>query len=116
MLCLHVIGVSFLPDPHGTTEMTSTSLLDALTQALGADAILRHDADMAGYTEDWRGRYKGPALCVALPGSTQQVADIVRLCNAYATPVLPQGGNTSLCGGAVPVSYTHLTLPTKRIV
>ena len=82
--------------------MTSTSLLDALTQALGADAILRHDADMAGYTEDWRGRYKGPALCVALPGSTQQVADIVRLCNAYATPVLPQGGNTSLCGGAVP--------------
>ena len=41
MLCLHVIGVSFLPDPHGTTEMTSTSLLDALTQALGADAILR---------------------------------------------------------------------------
>jgi FAD/FMN-containing dehydrogenase len=78
------------------------TLLDALTQALGADAILHSDADTAGYTEDWRGRYKGPALCVALPGNTQQVADIVRLCNAHATPVLPQGGNTSLCGGAVP--------------
>ena len=78
------------------------TLLDALTQALGADAILHSDTDMAGYTEDWRGRYKGPALCVALPGNTQQVADIVRLCNAHATPVLPQGGNTSLCGGAVP--------------
>jgi FAD/FMN-containing dehydrogenase len=78
------------------------TLLDALTQALGADAILHSDADIAGYTEDWRGRYKGPALCVALPGNTQQVADIVRLCNAHATPVLPQGGNTSLCGGAVP--------------
>ncbi len=82
--------------------MTSTALLDALTQALGADAILRNEADMAGYTEDWRGRYKGPALCVALPGTPQQVADIVRLCNVHATPVLPQGGNTSLCGGAVP--------------
>lgn len=79
-----------------------TTLLDALTQALGTDAILHSDADTAGYTEDWRGRYKGPALCVALPGNTQQVADIVRLCNAHATPVLPQGGNTSLCGGAVP--------------
>jgi FAD/FMN-containing dehydrogenase len=82
--------------------MTSTALLDALTQALGADAILRNEADMAGYTEDWRGRYKGPALCVALPGTPQQVADIVRWCNVHATPVLPQGGNTSLCGGAVP--------------
>jgi len=79
-----------------------TTLLDALTHALGTDAILHSDADTAGYTEDWRGRYKGPALCVALPGNTQQVADIVRLCNAHATPVLPQGGNTSLCGGAVP--------------
>ncbi|MDR6602267.1 FAD/FMN-containing dehydrogenase [Achromobacter deleyi] len=79
-----------------------TTLLDALTQALGTDAILHSDADTAGHTEDWRGRYKGPALCVALPGNTQQAADIVRLCNAHATPVLPQGGNTSLCGGAVP--------------
>lgn len=80
------------------------TLLDALTQALGQDAILHSEADTAGYTEDWRGRYKGPALCVALPGSTQQVSDIVRLCNLHGTPVLPQGGNTSLCGGAVPAA------------
>ncbi len=80
------------------------TLLDALTQALGQDAILHSETDTAGYTEDWRGRYKGPALCVALPGSTQQVSDIVRLCNLHGTPVLPQGGNTSLCGGAVPAA------------
>jgi len=80
------------------------TLLDALTQALGQEAILHSEADTAGYTEDWRGRYKGPALCVALPGSTQQVSDIVRLCNLHGTPVLPQGGNTSLCGGAVPAA------------
>lgn len=80
------------------------TLLDALTQALGQDAILHSQADTAGYTEDWRGRYKGPALCIALPGNTQQVSDIVRLCNQHATPVLPQGGNTSLCGGSVPSS------------
>ncbi|SEJ93520.1 FAD-binding oxidoreductase [Achromobacter sp. NFACC18-2] len=80
------------------------TLLDALTQALGQDAILHSEVDTAGYTEDWRGRYKGPALCVALPGNTQQVSDIVRLCNLHGTPVLPQGGNTSLCGGAVPAA------------
>ena len=104
MLCLKCAWTSVdVRAPFGTTDMTNgITLLDALTQALGADAILHSDADTAGYTEDWRGRYKGPALCVALPGNTQQVADIVRLCNAHATPVLPQGGNTSLCGGAVP--------------
>lgn len=80
------------------------TLLDALTQALGQDAILHSEVDTASYTEDWRGRYKGPALCVALPGNTQQVSDIVRLCNLHGTPVLPQGGNTSLCGGAVPAA------------
>jgi len=80
------------------------TLLDALTQALGAEAILHSEADLAGYTEDWRGRYKGPALCVALPGDTRQVSDIVRLCRAHGAPVLPQGGNTSLCGGAVPAA------------
>ncbi|MCW0211326.1 MAG: FAD-binding oxidoreductase, partial [Achromobacter sp.] len=80
------------------------TLLDALAQALGADAILHSEADLAGYTEDWRGRYKGPALCVALPGDTRQVSEIVRLCREHGTPVLPQGGNTSLCGGAVPAA------------
>lgn len=81
-----------------------TILLDALAQALGADALLHSEADLAGYTEDWRGRYKGPALCVALPGDMRQVSEIVRLCHAHGTPVLPQGGNTSLCGGAVPAA------------
>jgi len=84
--------------------MSSTNLITALSASLGESAVLRTDADMAGYTEDWRGRYKGAALCVALPGSTAQVAETVRICRQHNTPVLPQGGNTSLCGGAVPDS------------
>jgi len=82
----------------------SNRMLNTLTQALGAHAVLHTQADVAGYTEDWRGRYAGPALCVVLPASTQQVADVVRLCRAHGVPVLPQGGNTSLCGGAVPTN------------
>ncbi len=73
-----------------------------LTEALGPSSILAHGPDIEGYVEDWRGRYRGVAACVALPASTAQVATIVRHCVAQRVPVLAQGGNTSLCGGAVP--------------
>jgi FAD/FMN-containing dehydrogenase len=73
-----------------------------LIDLLGAGAVLTADEDVAGFTEDWRGRYRGPAACVVQPSSTAQVAAVVRLCVEHGVPVLPQGGNTSLCGGAVP--------------
>lgn len=79
-------------------------LIAALQAKLGADAVLTAETDMAGFVEDFRGRYKGRALCVAHPSSTEQVAFIVRQCAAHGVSVLPQGGNTSLCGGAVPRS------------
>jgi len=77
-------------------------LIDKLRALLGADAVLTEAADLAGHTEDWRGRYRGAALCVVQPSSTEQVAGVVRAAVAAGVPVLPQGGNTSLCGGAVP--------------
>jgi FAD/FMN-containing dehydrogenase len=64
--------------------------------------VLTDPADLDGFTEDWRGRYKGPAACVVRPGSTEAVAQAVRCTRAHGAPILPQGGNTSLCGGAVP--------------
>ncbi|MCI3208571.1 MULTISPECIES: FAD-binding oxidoreductase [Pandoraea] len=84
--------------------VTQETLLNRLQDALGADAVLTSEPDTAGYTEDWRGRYRGEALCVVLPSSTGQVSDIVKLCAAAGVPILPQGGNTSLCGGAVPAT------------
>ncbi|WP_042264098.1 FAD-binding oxidoreductase [Paraburkholderia heleia] len=77
-------------------------LIAELRAELGADAVLTDEADLAGFVEDFRGRYKGRALCVVHPSSTEQVAFVVRRCAAQRIPVLPQGGNTSLCGGAVP--------------
>jgi FAD/FMN-containing dehydrogenase len=77
-------------------------LIDQLRALLGADAVLTDAGDLAGHTEDWRGRYRGDALCVVQPSSTEQVAAVVRAAVAAGVPVLPQGGNTSLCGGAVP--------------
>jgi len=77
-------------------------LLSDLTQLLGAGAVLTERAEVAGYVEDWRGRYRGLASCVVLPSTTEQVAAVVRACAAAGVPVVPQGGNTSLCEGAVP--------------
>ena len=78
------------------------ALIEAFRQLLGDAAVLTREEDLAGLTEDWRGRYRSPALCAVLPSNTQQVAAIVRLCVESGVPVLPQGGNTSLCGGATP--------------
>ncbi|TYL97400.1 FAD-binding oxidoreductase [Bradyrhizobium rifense] len=78
------------------------ALIEAFRQLLGDTAVLTREEDLAGLTEDWRGRFRAPALCAVLPSTTEQVAAIVRLCVAHETPILPQGGNTSLCGGATP--------------
>lgn len=84
--------------------VTRETLMARLQDALGAAAVLSGESDTAGYTQDWRGRYRGDALCVVLPSTTEQVSTVVKLCAAAGVPILPQGGNTSLCGGAVPPS------------
>src|SRR5258706_13426219 len=77
-------------------------IASARKSLLGRDAVLTAPGDLAAYVEDWRGRYRGLAWCVVLPSSTEQVAAVVRACAQARVPVVPQGGNTSLCEGAVP--------------
>ncbi len=76
--------------------------MTSLSSLVGAAAVLTGEA--AGpYSIDWRGRYSGNALAVVLPSESKQVADVVRLCAAESISIVPQGGNTSLCGGSVPL-------------
>ena len=80
-------------------------LVTELRQLLGERNVLIAADDVAPYCTDWRGRYSGSALCVALPGNTDEVAAVVRACVAAGVagvPMVPQGGNTGLCGGATP--------------
>lgn len=85
--------------------------LAALTDAAG---ILMGDA-MAGYLLDQRRRYQGSALAVARPRDTTEVAAMLALCHRHGVPVVPQGGNTSLCGGATPDgSGTALVISLER--
>ncbi|MBQ0945064.1 FAD-binding oxidoreductase [Ideonella sp. 4Y16] len=78
-----------------------TTLLDALRATVGAANVL-HDGDLSAYEVDWRKRYRGRALAVVRPGSTAEVAAVVRLCREHGTSLVPQGGNTGLVGGGVP--------------
>lgn len=76
-------------------------IIERLRAAVGAANLLAGDA-MAPYLVDWRGRYRGTAHCVVLPGSADEVAGVVRICAEAGAPIVPQGGNTGLCGAATP--------------
>ena len=75
--------------------------LDALRATVGAAQVLT-GADALPWETDWRERYRGRSLAVVRPGSVDEVAAVVRLCAQAGLPVIPQGGNTGLCGGATP--------------
>ncbi len=75
-------------------------LLDALRHRLGEAGVLTGLADTDPYCADWRGLYHGRALAVIRPADTEAVADAVRLCVRHGVRLVPQGGNTSMVGGA----------------
>ena len=79
------------------------ALITELGRVLGERHVLVAAEEVAPYCTDWRGRYSGAAVCVVLPGSTEEVAAAVSACAAAGVAVVPQGGNTGLCGGATPV-------------
>ncbi|HJV80790.1 FAD-binding oxidoreductase [Noviherbaspirillum sp.] len=76
--------------------------LQQCRDAIGAAYVLTDAADTAGYLTDWRRRFTGKALAVIKPGSTEEVATVVRLCAQFQVPIVPQGGNTGLVLGSVP--------------
>lgn len=78
------------------------NLIAQLQDVLGTDQVLISPEAQAHYLEDWRGRYQGRAQAVVLPQSTDDVIQIVQRCGDAGVPIVPQGGNTGLCGGATP--------------
>jgi D-lactate dehydrogenase (cytochrome) len=79
----------------------SEDLLTTLRTLVGDKAVLTDPTDRAPYLDEERGLYKGSAPVVVRPASTDEVSAVVRACVAAGVSVVPQGGNTGLCGGAV---------------
>ncbi|MGH7042716.1 MAG: FAD-binding oxidoreductase, partial [Acetobacteraceae bacterium] len=73
----------------------SSSVLDRLHASVSGRNVFTDPADIAPYLEDWRKLYQGRAQAVVRPGSTAEVAAVIRLCAEAGVPVVPQGGNTS---------------------
>lgn len=86
--------------------MSYADLIPSLSLIVGDNAVLTGEP-AASYCKDWRGRYTGDALAVVFPSNTGQVAEVVKLCVARQVAIVPQGGNTSLCGASVPLPLTR---------
>jgi FAD/FMN-containing dehydrogenase len=78
------------------------AFLAALRATLGAEGVLTDPQDVAPYLQDWRKLYQGRALAVVRPPDTAALTDVVRRCAAAGVGMVPQGGNTSMVGGATP--------------
>ncbi len=73
----------------------------AFESALGRRGVLL-GADALPYCCDWRDLYRGATPAVVRPANTEELAEVVRICAQHRLPMVPQGGNTSMVGGAVP--------------
>ena len=83
---------------------TLTHLLGGLRDIVGERGLLTEPSDTAPYAEDWRRLYQGRTAAVVRPATTEEISRVVRLCAEHGVAMVPQGGNTSMVGGATPAS------------
>jgi len=77
-------------------------LVERLRDVVGPQVVTDPEV-VAGYVTDWTGRFRGSSPAVVRPGSTVEVAGVVAVCRELGVPLVPQGGNTGLVGGGVPL-------------
>ena len=93
----------------------NNALFEQLRAVVGASNVLT-EGDLSAWEQEWRRRMRGKALAVVRPATTQQVADVVKLCAASGTSLVPQGGNTGLAVGSTPdESGTQIVLSLQRM-
>lgn len=91
-------------------------LIEAVRDRLGPRAVITDASDVEPWLTDWRGRWHGRSDAMLMPGSTDEVATIVQLAAESGVPLVPQGGNTSMVGGATPPEDgTALLLSLRRL-
>ncbi|HSV50490.1 MAG TPA: FAD-binding oxidoreductase [Burkholderiaceae bacterium] len=90
-------------------------LLESLRRIVAPAHVLT-EGDLSAWEHDWRKRSRGRALAVVRPGSTGEVAAVVKACAAANTSIVPQGGNTGLVVGSTPdESGTQIVLSLQRL-
>ena len=96
--------------------MIAQPALEQLADILGPKGFTTDAADIAPWTTDWRGLYHGRAAALLSPASTAEVQGVLHIANEAGLRVVPQGGNTSMVGGATPDdSGDMLIVSTRRM-
>jgi FAD/FMN-containing dehydrogenase len=89
-------------------------ILEKLRDIVGASHVLVESEMMASYAIDWTGRFSGRPAAVVRPGNGQEVAALIALCQEVGVALVPQGGNTGLVGGSVPLGG-EVVLSLRRL-
>ncbi len=82
--------------------MTDAELLTGLERIVGHAGLVTDADDLQTYLVDWRGAFRGRSPCVVRPANVAEACAVVAFLHQQGRPVVPQGGNTGLCGGATP--------------
>ena len=88
--------------------------LESLKKRVQPDTIIDDQEIIAGFVDDWTRRFRGHTSVVAIPRSTSEVAEILKWCSSNQVNVVPQGGNTGMVGGGVPMNG-ELILSLRRM-
>jgi len=92
------------------------SFIEEIQAIVGPAGLITSPMEVAPYATDWRKRFLGRPAAVVRPASTAEVAEVVRACAESRTAIVPQGGNTGLCGAATPdASGTQIVLNLSRM-
>jgi FAD/FMN-containing dehydrogenase len=89
-----------------------------LLDQFGSQCIKTQELERVPFEHDWRGRTAAKALAVAIPQTLEEVQALVRWCHHHDVNIVPQGGNTGLCGGSVPsprIAHPQLILSLSRL-
>jgi glycolate oxidase len=93
-----------MPTPNPAILAKKPQLVERLSRVLPSDAIIHLEAETRAYECDALTAYRCPPMVAALPSTTQEVSDIMKICHEMGVPVVPRGSGTSLAGGALPTA------------
>ncbi len=106
----YIQGMNILPKP------ISSSVLDRLKSAVGPGGWTDDQDEIAPYVKEDRGLFVGASPLMMKPANSDEVAAILALCSETETPVVPQGGNTSLVGASIPhPTNNEIILSLRRL-
>jgi len=93
-----------MPIPNPDVIARKARIVERLSVLLPPGTVIHDEMETRAYECDALTAYKCPPLLVVLPATTQEVADVLRICHQEGVPVVPRGSGTSLAGGALPTA------------